>query len=409
VQVLEDVKVSGFKRARVERVEALHEHKRLEQHGVEHALVGGVEFCVLGMRQDPFLICKEGSVFIVWKIPHVLAPQEDHHHPSNLIDGLSQDIAPHHCVNDGLVPVLRQPVEQFGSGWLSCKSQCSKCVHDQVNPQHLHGCEGHCVQAKRANKHNHEGNDVNSQLELQELAHAVIDVATVLHCTLNISKVVFEKHNVAGAFGHVGSTSHGEAHVGLLKCGRVICAVTCNSYHFFELLQTRHKRELIVWGAPSKHTQLIRNLLELLYVANLVFHDHVTLLVLLILTVFLDGERHEALHSLDEVSAIHANVARILIISVLVRSDDSCISSDRSCSVNKVTSAHAYVDACLVQSCHGFSYVGAERIFKTKDICKHHVAFQLPLALFIGQLQIVILLGREYFVAAEDTSLRVVR
>lgn len=54
---------------------------------------------------------------------------------------MTQDVFHHGSGDQGLVPAIRLPQQQRLSGRLCRQGQRSKCVHDQVHPQHLHGFE----------------------------------------------------------------------------------------------------------------------------------------------------------------------------------------------------------------------------------------------------------------------------
>lgn len=56
-----------------------------------------------------------------------------------LVDTMSQDVLHHGAGNERLHATVRVSEQQCLSWWLSGKSQRSEGVHDEVDPQHLHG------------------------------------------------------------------------------------------------------------------------------------------------------------------------------------------------------------------------------------------------------------------------------
>lgn len=68
-----------------------------------------------------------------------LTKEEQDEDYGQLVDGVSQDVLHHGSGDERLVAAIRVP-EQQGLCWrLGGESQRSEGVHDEVDPQHLHG------------------------------------------------------------------------------------------------------------------------------------------------------------------------------------------------------------------------------------------------------------------------------
>ncbi len=55
---------------------------------------------------------------------------------------MAKDVLHHSSGYEGVVSAIGLPQEQCFRGRLCGKSQRSKCVHDQIDPQHLHSLKG---------------------------------------------------------------------------------------------------------------------------------------------------------------------------------------------------------------------------------------------------------------------------
>ena len=68
--------------------------------------------------------------------------EEQQKNDKNLVDSMSNDIFPHRLGDEGFRPAIGLALQQFITGQLSRQGERGKCVHDQVDPQHLDGFQG---------------------------------------------------------------------------------------------------------------------------------------------------------------------------------------------------------------------------------------------------------------------------
>ena len=127
-ETTEDVVVHGSKLSWVDFIEDLHEHKGVEDHGIDVESVGS---------HSLFLIVVEGCIISEWKSEDISTGEEHNDKDGSLIDALTDDVSPHDWGNDDIVSAIGRLVEEVITGGFSSKSEGSEGVHDQVNPEHL--------------------------------------------------------------------------------------------------------------------------------------------------------------------------------------------------------------------------------------------------------------------------------
>lgn len=93
-------------------------------------------------------------------------------------------------------------------------------AHDQVDPKKLHGLEDRLLllTRNRRNERNDNGGDVDRKLELEELAHAVVDAATPHDGGDDGGKVIIHEDDVGSLLGDFGT---GDAHPARREDGSV--------------------------------------------------------------------------------------------------------------------------------------------------------------------------------------------
>jgi hypothetical protein len=69
-------------------------------------------------------------------------------------------------------------------------------VHDQVDPQKLHRCEWAHAKGSRADKNDNDTRDIDSQLELDELADVIEYVATPFRSSEDTLEVIIKDNQV---------------------------------------------------------------------------------------------------------------------------------------------------------------------------------------------------------------------
>ncbi len=65
---------------------------------------------------------------------------------------MAKDVLHHSSGYEGVVSAVGPPQEQRFGGRLCGKSQRSKCVHDQIDPQHLHSLKGWILHTQKQTK-----------------------------------------------------------------------------------------------------------------------------------------------------------------------------------------------------------------------------------------------------------------
>lgn len=68
--------------------------------------------------------------------------EQQSEYDDELVDCMSEYVFHHGSRYEGVVSAIRLSQEQRFGGRLRGKSQRSKRVHDQIDPQHLHGLKG---------------------------------------------------------------------------------------------------------------------------------------------------------------------------------------------------------------------------------------------------------------------------
>jgi hypothetical protein len=158
---------------------------------------------------------------------------------------------------------------------LCSKGKSGKGVHDEVNPEDLHG--GEHIFTKEDGTHEHEDHcdDVDSELELEELADGVKDVTAEFDGGESGAEIVSGKNDLGRILGGIGASSHGEANIGAFERRRVIGTVAGDSDDIVPLDEAGDEEILVLGGATSHHLEVLRNLVELVAV------DDVVLLILI--------------------------------------------------------------------------------------------------------------------------------
>ncbi|GMR48521.1 hypothetical protein PMAYCL1PPCAC_18716, partial [Pristionchus mayeri] len=78
--------------------------------------------------------------------------------------------------------------------------------HDQIHPQHLHCLEGRILNGARSHEGDHDSNDVNGQLELEELGDRVVHVATPHHYLDDGGEVIISEDDIRCFLRHISTS-----------------------------------------------------------------------------------------------------------------------------------------------------------------------------------------------------------
>ena len=122
--------------------------------------------------------------------------------------------------------------QQLRGGKLRGEGQGGERVHDEVDPQHLHGLQGAVLDGAGPGEGHHHRHHIHRQLELEELRDGVVHVSAPHHRLHDAGEVVVGKDDVGGLLCHVCSGNpHCEADICLLESGGVIRAVPGHCHH----------------------------------------------------------------------------------------------------------------------------------------------------------------------------------
>jgi len=132
-------------------------------------------------------------------------------------------------------------------GRLSSKGESGEGVHDQVNPKHLRRGERGLREDASTSENNEHGDDVDGQLELEELADVIVNVAAIPDGSQDGAEVVIKKLNVASTLGDISTgNAHGEADISAVESGGVVGAITSNGNGRAGTDQTINEHELVI-------------------------------------------------------------------------------------------------------------------------------------------------------------------
>ena len=117
----------------VDLVEDLHEDEGVEDDGeVLHLVLVSVP--LFGSHVSSW---EELGLVSVVKSEDVLSSEEEDAKDNSLVNTLSEDVSPHHLGDDGLGSAVWWVVKDSLIGCFGGKSEGSKGVHDQVDPEDL--------------------------------------------------------------------------------------------------------------------------------------------------------------------------------------------------------------------------------------------------------------------------------
>lgn len=162
-------------------------------------------------------------------------------------DSLTNDVSPHDGVNDDIGLCGWLAVHNIVSGRFSSQSKGSEGVHDYIDPKKLDGGEWLLSEEASTGEDEEHSDDVDSELELKELADIVIDVTAIFDSGQDGAEVVIRENNIAGALGNIGSSnSHSETNIRSVESRGVISAITSHSNSLSNLDQTINKHKLVI-------------------------------------------------------------------------------------------------------------------------------------------------------------------
>mmetsp|Transcript_30056 Transcript_30056/g.70192 ORF Transcript_30056/g.70192 Transcript_30056/m.70192 type:complete len:475 (+) Transcript_30056:222-1646(+) len=248
-QPLEDV-LLVVQLARVDLVEDLAPNKGVVDDGVP----------VVALEVLPLPVWLEGharvaSLVVPRAVGEELRPlNQEKDLDGELVYRLEEDVAPHVPVDKRLVAPVGLAVQEVGGGGLGGEGEGAQGVHDEVDPQKLHRLEG-CPEAQDGAKGaDGEGDDVDGELELEELADVVVDGPAPHDRLDDRAKVVVQDHHVTRLLRNGRPRdAHAQPHVRLLEGRRVVGTVPRHSHNLAHLLEPLHQHQLIKGARPREH------------------------------------------------------------------------------------------------------------------------------------------------------------
>jgi hypothetical protein len=136
-----------------------------------------------------------------------------------------------------LVPAVGLAVEEFLRWGFGCEGEGGQRVHYEVYPEHLDGGEDLLLYKGGPDESHQHGDHVDGELELDELADRIEDVAAPEYCLDDGIEVVVQEDDGSCLAGHFrAGYAHREPHVCLLEGGSVVGAVTGGRHNFSSFL-----------------------------------------------------------------------------------------------------------------------------------------------------------------------------
>lgn len=230
---LEDVELV-VETSAVDRVEDLHEHERVEDERAQ-----------LGMFLR--LLIRRKTKVAKYRVPSKVEDQDD----DDLVDRLPEDHLVHVDAEQRGTRMIRFAVEKCGMCRVSGEGQGSERVHDDVDPQQLHGGECRSLRIRRhsSDKSDNDGGDVDGDLELQELLDGVVDASAPHDGADDRGEVVVHEDDVRRFLRDFrSSNTHGEPDVGLFEREGVVRSITSDTYNFAASLECSDQNALVLGG-----------------------------------------------------------------------------------------------------------------------------------------------------------------
>jgi len=240
---------------------------------------------------------------------------------SDLKQCLTEDVSPHNTVNDHIRLLCRLAVKDGWRRRLSSEGEGSEGIHNQVNPEKLHGGQRLLTEEASASEDEEHGNNVDSELELEELADIVIDVTTESNGSQNRAEVVIHKLDITSVLGNIGaSDSHSETNIRSVESRRVVGTISSHSDSLSDLDQTINEHKLVVWLRSGHNLELGVDLAEDIHVTDLAnnLFDLLGFFGAVIIVDFfiLLFKFNFATNSFSELLSSHANILSIFSIFI---------------------------------------------------------------------------------------------
>ena len=337
-QPLEHISLRTFELFAVDQVEHLHEYKSIEEDSE-----------VSAVRNVPVLFADLSVELLIKDIQRkIRQPEQDKSQNQALKKDLADDVLDHLQREQRVVVLDRASLEQFRVGRLSGERKCREAVHDQVDPEHLHRGQRGLLNNHGADEADQQGDDVDSELELDELANSVVNVPPPQDRRQNRRKVVVKQDDVRGFLRQLRACQvHGEADVGLFQRRRVVASVAGHSHDLLQLHEPGDEQKLVLGRGSCQDPHSFDDLGELANVFDLQFFR--------VLRAGL-----QALDPGPEVLARPDQAGEVL--GVVVLRQDATLDGDCRRRFSVVAGHHAHCDARPLADRDGFWHPVPDRV-----------------------------------------------
>lgn len=167
---------------------------------------------------------------------------------------------------------------------LSREGDSGEDVHDQVDPEELHNIKGRVTQEDAGANHKEHGDNVDSQLELNELAHVVLDVAAPLDGRENREEVVVSHDHISVVLGgRAAVLAHSEANVSLAEGPRITETFTSHADNGVTLPKGAHKHVFNIRRSSVDEEDKLLQFLEVVPALSVLEDPRLTAALLLVL------------------------------------------------------------------------------------------------------------------------------
>lgn len=158
----------------------------------------------------------------------------------------------------------------------------------------------------------------------------------------------------------MSSCFHSESNICLFESWSVVCSVTCYCNNVSKLLQARNHDVLVVWSRSSQHFQLISHQLHVLKISDSFSFNVFTHLKDSFFGFFI----YQGPNKLIEIRAFHADAPLLIVV---IRKEDSALSSNGHSCDQVIASDHSDSDASLVALSDGVWYFFSDDVFDASD------------------------------------------
>ena len=237
----------GVKNTAVNHVEEVHDDEAVEHEGlVDHA------------RAVNTVLNKLSRVEVVGSVRGGGSSVHKDKHNDDHVDGLGKDSTHHGFGDDFVVGSDAFLADVLGVGVLGGEGNGGKHIHDEVDPKQLHDGEGAVSDDCGRGDHEEAARDVDSKLELNELADIVLKVTAPSDGGEHSEEVVLGQDDIGVILGGGAAVlTHGEANVSLAKSTGITETLAGNTNGGLGLTESGNKHVLEVGGGSVDQNDVL--------------------------------------------------------------------------------------------------------------------------------------------------------